>query len=91
MVPYIASQGIMKGRIQAISRHMEGEESNESDPCQGKLQKDLDHAHILMYAVLVVKSAYIRAYRFKSHMYHFSHVFRDDQGNIKGQKMVHGV
>ena len=48
-VPYIASQGIMKGRIRAISRHMEGQESNESDPCQGKLQKDLDYAHIPMY------------------------------------------
>ena len=41
-VPYIASHGIMKGRIQAISRHMEGQESNESDPSQGKVQKDLD-------------------------------------------------
>ena len=50
----------------------------------------LDFVHILMYAVLVVKSAYIRAYRFKSHVYHFLHVFRDGQGNIKGQKMVQG-
>ena len=41
-VPYIASEGIMKGRIRVISRHMEGQESNESDPSQGKLQKDLD-------------------------------------------------
>ena len=71
--------------------HMEGHESNESDPCQGKLQKDLDYAHISMYVVLVVKPAYICAYRFKSHVYNFSHVFRDGQGNIKGQKMVHGV
>ena len=70
----------MKGRIRAISRHREGEESSESDPCQGKLQKDLDFVHILMYAVLVVKPAYIRAYRFKSRVYHFSYVFRDDQG-----------
>ena len=38
-VPYIASQGILKGRIRAILRHMEGQESNESDPSQGKLQK----------------------------------------------------
>ena len=83
-VPYIAFKGILKGRIRAISRHMEGQESNESDPCQGKLQKDLDYAHILMYAVLVVKPAYVRAYRFKSRVYHFSYSFRDDQGNIKG-------
>ena len=90
-VPYIAFKGVMKGRIRTISRHRKGQESNESDPCQGKLQKDLDYAHILMYAVLVVKPAYIRAYRFKSHVYHFSHLFRDDQGNIKGQKVVHRV
>ena len=56
-----------------------------------KLQKDLDYAHIPMYAVLVGKPAYIHAYRLKSHVYHFSCAFRDDQGNIKGQKMVHGV
>ena len=75
-----------------ISRHREGQESNELDPCQGKLQKDLDYAHIPMYMILVVKPAYIRAYRFKSHVYHFSHVFlRDGQENIKGQKMVQGV
>ena len=90
-VPYIASKGIMKGRIQAISRHMEGQESNELDPCQGKLQKDLDYAHIPMYMVLVVKPAYIRTYRLKSRVYHFSYFFRDDQGNIKGQKIVHVV
>ena len=90
-VPYIASQGIMKGRIRMISRHMEGQESNESDPCQGKLQKDLDYAHILMYAVIGVKPAYVRGYRFKIRVYHFSYVCRDDHGNIKGQKMVHRV
>ena len=45
----------MKGQIRAISRHMEGQESNESDPCQGKHQKDLDYAHIPMYAVIWVK------------------------------------
>ena len=31
---------------------MEGQESNESDPCQGKLQNDLDYAHIPIYAVI---------------------------------------
>ena len=84
-------QGVMKGPIRAISRNREGQESNESDPCQGKLQKDFNFAHIPMYVVLVVKPVYICAYRFKIRMYHFSHAFRDDQGNIKGQKMVHGV
>ena len=74
----------MKGQIRAISRHMEGQESNESDPCQGKLQKDLDYAHISMYAVIGVKPAYVRSYQVKSCVYHFSYSFRDDQGNIKG-------
>ena len=77
-VPYIASQGTMKGRIRAISRHMEGQESYESDPSQGTLQKDLDYAHILMYATIGVKSAYVHGYRGKIHVYHFSYVFRDD-------------
>ena len=71
---------------------MEGQELNESDPCQGKIQKDLDYAHdISMYAVIWVKPTYGRDYRFKIHVYHFSCVCRDDQGNIKGQKMVQGV
>ena len=84
-------KGVMKGRIRVISRHREGQESSETDPRQGKIQKDLDFVHISMYAVLVVKPVYVHDYRFKSHVYHFSHVFRDDQGIIKGQKMVHGV
>ena len=81
----------MKGRIRLISRHMEGQESSESDPCQGKLQKDLDFTHIPMYAVLGVKPAYICEKGFKSHVWQFLHVFRDDLGNIKSTKMVHGV
>ena len=49
--------------------HMEGQESSELDPSQGKLQKDLDYAHIpiyvtireylRMYAVIREKAAYI--------------------------------
>ena len=81
----------MKSRIRSISKHVEGQESNESDPCQGKLQKDLDYAHIPMYTTIGVKLAYVRGYRGKIHVYHFSYVFRDDQGNIKGKKVVHGV
>ena len=88
-VPYIASQGIMKGRIRAISRHMEGQESYESDPSQGKLQKDLDYAHIPMYTTIGGISAYVRGYRGKNCIYHFSYVFRDDQGHIKRQKVIH--
>ena len=81
----------MKGRIRAISRHREGQESSELDPFQGKLQKDLDFVHISMYAVLGVKPAYIHEKGFKIHVWQFLHVFRDDLGNIKGTKMVHGV
>ena len=62
-VPYIAFQ---RGNE---SSDMEGQESSESDPCQGKLQKDLDYVHILVYVVLGVKPAYIRNYGFKSRVY----------------------
>ena len=48
-------------------------------------------AHIPMYTVLGVKPAYIRKKGFKSHVYQIKHVFRDDIGNIKGIKKVHGV
>ena len=44
---------------------MEGQDSNESDPCQGKLKKDLDCAQISMYADIGVKLAYVRDYRGK--------------------------
>ena len=44
-----------------------------------------------MYAGLRVKSAYICENRFKSHVWKIMHVFRDDIGNIKGTKIVHGV
>ena len=80
----------MKGRIRAISRHNEGQETSESDPRQGKLQKDLDFVHIPMYAVLEVKPTYIRDKMFKSPVYQFSHVYRDGLGNIKGQKCSKG-
>ena len=40
-VPDIASQGIMKGRIRVISRHMEGQETSDSDPHKVKLQNHL--------------------------------------------------
>ena len=44
-----------------------------------------------MCAVIWVKPVYVRDYRVKIHVYHFSYVCRDDQGNIKGQKVVHRV
>ena len=78
-VPYIASQGILKGRIRAISRNMEGQESYESDPSQGMLQKDLDYVHIPMYVTIEGISVYVHGYRGKGRVYHFSNVFRDGQ------------
>ena len=47
-------------------------------------------AQIPMYAVLGVKPMYIREEGFKSRVYKFKYVFRDDIGNIKGIKKVHG-
>ena len=70
---------------------MEGQETNDSDPHQGKLQNYLAFAHIPMYTGLRVKSAYIREKGIKNRVWQFLHVFRDDLGNIKGTKMVHGV
>ena len=58
---------------------MEGQESYESDPSQGKLQKDFDYAHIPMYATIERISVYVRSYRGKVRVYHFSNVFRDGQ------------
>ena len=78
-VPYIASQGTMKGRIRVISRHMEGQESNESDPSQGNFQKDLDYVHIPMYATMGVKPAYVHGYWGKICVYHSLYSFGDDQ------------
>ena len=58
---------------------MEGQESYESDPSQGKLQNALDYAHIPMYATIEGISTYVRSYRGKSHVYDFSNVFGDGQ------------
>ena len=68
---------------------MEGQESNDSDPNQGKLQKDLDYSYILMYATIGGISTYVHGYRGEIRVYHFYYVFRDDQGQIKRQKVIH--
>ena len=49
------------------------------------------YAHILMYMDLRVISTYIREKGIKSHVQKIMNVFRDDIGNIKGTKVVHGV
>ena len=46
---------------------------------------------IPMYAGLRVISTYVHENRFKSRLWKIMHVLRDDLGNIKGTKMVHGV
>ena len=74
-----------------ISGHMEGQETSDSDPHQGKLQNYLEFCTHPNDAGLTVISAYIRENGFKSRVWKIMHVFRDDLGNIKGTKMVHGV
>ena len=71
----------MEDQIQAISRHMEGQETSDSNPHQGKLQNYL--AFFPMYMGLRVKSAYIREKGIKSRIWKLLHVFRDDLGIIK--------
>ena len=83
--------GVMEGRIRAISRHMEGQEINDSDPHQGKLQNHLAFCTHLDVCGFKGQSTYIREKRIKSRVCQLLHVFRDDIGNIKGTKMVHGV
>ena len=48
-------------------------------------------AHIPMYAGLRIISMYIRENGFKSRVCQITGIFRDDLGNIKGTKIVHGV
>ena len=79
----------MEGQIRAISRHMEGQETSDSDPHQVKLQKYL--AFCTHPDGLRSISAYIREKGIKSHVQQITGVFRDDLGNIKCTKIVHGV
>ena len=58
----------MEGLIQVISRHMEGQETSDSNPHQGKLQNIWPFAHIPMYMGLGVISTYIDEKGFKSHV-----------------------
>ena len=44
-----------------------------------------------MYMGLRVISMYIREKGIKSHVQQIMSVFRDDIGNIKGTKIVHGI
>ena len=67
----------MEGQIWAISRHMDGQETSDSDPHQGKLQNYLafcTHPDVRGFRVI---SAYIHENRFKSHVWKIIHVLRD--------------
>ena len=46
--------------------------------------------HIPMYSILVVKPVYIRDYRFKSRVYHFSHVLGMVKETSKDKKWSKG-
>ena len=48
-------------------------------------------AHLPIYVGLRVISTYLRENGFKSCVWKITGVFRDDLGNIKGTKIVHGV
>ena len=50
---------------------MEGQESYDSDPSQGTLQRILDYVHIPMYTTIEGIFAYVHGYRGKGCVYHF--------------------
>ena len=67
---------------------MEGQETSELDPHQGKLQKYLDlctHPDVCWFKGNICEKG------IKSHVHQIIGVFRDDLGNIKGTIIVHGV
>ena len=82
--------GVMEGWIRAISRHMEGQETSDSDPHQGKLRNYLAFCTHLDVRGFRVISTYIREKGIKSCVQQIMSVFRDDLDNMKGTKIVHG-
>ena len=58
---------------------------------KGNSKSIWDFAHILMYVGLRVISTYIHEKGFTSSIWKITCVFRDDLGNIKRTKTVHGV
>ena len=78
----------MEGQIRVISRHMEGQETSDSDPHQGKHQKYLafcTHPNVHGF------KGYIHEKGLQSGVWKITCVFRDGLGNIKGTKIVHRV
>ena len=81
----------MEGQIRAISRYMEVQEIVARIHIKENYKNIWPFAHIPMYVGLRVISAYICEKGIKSHVHQIIGDFRDDLGNIKGTKMVHGV
>ena len=64
---------------------MEVQETSDSDPHQGKLQKNLAFCtHPYVRGFRGQTRVYTQE-RVKSRIWQFLHVFRDDIGNIKGK------
>ena len=49
------------------------------------------YSYIPMYATIGGISVYVRGYQGKIRVYHFSYIFRDDQGHIKRKKWSIGA
>ena len=67
---------------------MEGKETSDLDPHQGKLQKYLAFC---TYPNVHGFKGNIHEKGIKSHVWKITGVFRDDLRNMKSRKMVHGV
>ena len=70
-----------------ISGHMEGQETSELDPHKGKLQNYLascTHPDVRGF------KGHIYEKGIESRIQQIMSAFRDDLGNIKGTKIVHG-
>ena len=78
----------MEGQIRAMSRHMEGQETSDSDQHQGKLW---NYFAFCTHPDVRGFEGHIHKNRFKSRVWKITCVFRDDLGNIKGTKIVLGV
>ena len=70
---------------------MEGQDTSDSDSYKEKSKNIWTYAHIPMYEGLRLISAYICEKGIKSRIQQIIGFFRDDLGNIKGKKIVHGV
>ena len=73
----------MEGRIQAISRHVEGQESGSSNSYEENSKNIWIYEHISMYTGVRLKFVCTCEYGFKSHVQQSIGFFRDDIGTSK--------